>query len=129
MCSTMKLKAGSLLKLMVFIPALALGQNSESIDLLCTGAMEIGSSGVDIGSGVTVSIKATRNPKTLTIMGHTYELEESPSEYIKSPKDSYDAGLSLDRTSLDLTWIVPKYSEEEALVFRAICTKKDTPRI
>jgi len=103
----------------------------ETTSLNCVGDMRLGNSNIDTNDGIPVLLEASlSDEKSITIMGQTYEVEETPTEYNLDPfENAGQIALNLDRYTLSLIWIYPNYSEQDTMIFEANCSLLGEPRI
>jgi hypothetical protein len=97
--------------------------------LRCDGEMTLGGDGVDIGSGINITLDTDSEPKTLKIMGKTYSVETTDASYKYTPQTSTDDALTFDRYTLSLVWVNPKGYEHGAMVFKGNCEILGEPKI
>ena len=93
--------------------------------------MTLGSNNVDTNDGIPVILETSLSgEKSITIMGRTYEVEETPTEYNVDPfKNVSQVGLSLNRHTLSLIWIYPKIDGQDAMFFEGNCSLLGEPKI
>jgi len=103
----------------------------ETTSLNCVGEMTLGDNNVDTNDGIPVILETSLSgEKSITIMGRTYEVEETPAEYNVDPfKNVSQVGLSLNRHTLSLIWIYPKYRGQDTMLFEANCSLLGEPKI
>lgn len=103
----------------------------DTTSLICAGEMTLGDSNIDLGDGITVVLKTNLNgEKNVSIMGSNFDVEETPTHYKVDPfTRSPQVALSLNRHTLELTYIFPTYSDDDTLIFQGRCELLGQPKI